>query len=585
MPLYKKGDVNDVNNYRGISLSDISGKLYGSIINQRLHKWVEVNDLTGEHQAGFKRDHSTVDHIFTLLATIQKQFINDKKLYVAFIDFEKAFDSISRNLIWPILRKNGIRGKMLKCVKSMYNVVKAKVRSGAKLTDLSIQCTKGVKQGDVCSPILFSLFVNELALDIIKGGRHGVTIDLIELFILLFADDLVLLSTTIVGLQTQLRNLHMSAERLDLRVNMAKTKVVVFRKGGYLGARERWFYGGESVEVVNAYKYLGIYFSTRLSFTVACRDLVARAKNAVIRILKILYKFENNSVNVFFKLFDAQVQPIFQYGAEIWGLDKCNDIEKVHIFAMKRFLQVSTITPNDIVYGELGRYPVYINSYLSCIRYWLKIINMDDKRLPKKCYKMLVEYDNKGKVNWVTNIRRFLCNHGYLYVWNNQSVGDINAFLKCLKQRLVDCRWQDWHSHIHESDRFSLYRLFKTSNCVENHLFLNVNKYITNALIKFRCGVSCINVHYKRFQKNFDYKCRLCNIENEDEIHVLLVCPNLADIRTQFLGEYYQNSPSQDKMLGLLKSKNESILKNLSIFIYFALKRYEDTDDANRPQL
>ena len=175
---------------------------------------------------------------------------------------------------------------------------------------------------------------------------------------------------------------------------------------------------------------MGIYFSTRLSFTVACRDLVARAKNAVIKILKILYRFENNSVNIFFKLFDTQVQPIFQYGAEIWGLDKGTDIEKVHIFAMKRFLHVTSITPNDIVYGELGRYPVYINSYLSCVRYWLKIINMDERRLPKKCYKMLFEYDNKGKVNWVTNIRRFLCNHGYLYVWDNQSVGDINAFLK-----------------------------------------------------------------------------------------------------------------------------------------------------------
>ena len=174
LPLYKKGDVNNVNNYRGISLSDISGKIYGSIVNGRLHKWVELHDLTGEHQAGFKRDHSTVDHIFTLLATVQKQLITDKKLYVAFIDFEKAFDSISRNLIWPILRKNGIRGKMLKCVRSMYNVVKAKVRSGAKLSDLGIHCTKGVKQGDVCSPILFSLFVNELALDIIDPGTDSI---------------------------------------------------------------------------------------------------------------------------------------------------------------------------------------------------------------------------------------------------------------------------------------------------------------------------------------------------------------------------------------------------------------------------
>ena len=71
---------------------------------------------------------------------------------------------------------------------------------------------------------------------------------------------------------------------------------------------------------------------------------------------------------------------------------------------MKRFLHVTSITPNDIVYVELGRYPVNINFYLSCVRYWLKIINMEDRRLPKKCYKIF-EYDNKGKLNWVANIR------------------------------------------------------------------------------------------------------------------------------------------------------------------------------------
>ena len=67
----------------------------------------------------------------------------------------------------------------------MYDVVKARVRDGASLTE-SIHCLRGVKQGDVCSPILFSLFINELALDIIKGGKHGaiLTSTLVEIFIL-----------------------------------------------------------------------------------------------------------------------------------------------------------------------------------------------------------------------------------------------------------------------------------------------------------------------------------------------------------------------------------------------------------------
>ena len=192
--------------------------MYGTIINKRLCAWVEENNLTGECQAGFKKGYSTVDQIFTLFACIQKQFskTTNRKLYVAFIDFQKCFDTINRNLLWPVLLKNGIRGKLFRCIKSMYLNVKARVRCGTSLTE-SIICSLGVKQGDICSPILFCLFINELALAVIRNGRHGVTLDAFELFILLLADDVVLLSETIIGLQTQLNSLHIAVFKSKFR--------------------------------------------------------------------------------------------------------------------------------------------------------------------------------------------------------------------------------------------------------------------------------------------------------------------------------------------------------------------------------
>ena len=126
VPLFKKGDVNNPNNYRGISFCDASCKLYSTIINLRLQEWVEVNNITGEHHARFKKNYSITDHMFTLLAFVQKQFSFNRKLYVAFIDFEKAFDSINKTkLLWPILLKNGINRKLYRCIKSMYNSVKS----------------------------------------------------------------------------------------------------------------------------------------------------------------------------------------------------------------------------------------------------------------------------------------------------------------------------------------------------------------------------------------------------------------------------------------------------------------------------
>jgi hypothetical protein len=193
--------------------------------------------------------------------------------------------------------------------------VKARVRCGARLTDY-VNCSLGVKQGDICSPVLFSLFINELALEVIRNGRHGVTLtlDAFELFILLLADDVVLLSETIIGLQTQLNSLCRAARSLCLKVNMDKSNIIVYRKGGYLGARERWVYDGVVMPAVNAYKYLGIYFSTKLSFVAACRDIASKAQKSLLCIIQRLRMYHCSSFDVYIKLFDAQVQPIMQYG-------------------------------------------------------------------------------------------------------------------------------------------------------------------------------------------------------------------------------------------------------------------------------
>ena len=182
-PLLKKGDPEIPYNYSGISLLSICSKLYSYILNKRLTCWIDDNNLLSETQAGFRKTYSTTDHLFTLLALIQKQLLCHKKLYVAFIDFRKAFDSVIRTKLWAILRKNGLKEKeMYQAIVTMYNVVKGKLWAGNYLTE-SFMCPRGLKQGGICSPVLFSLFINELANEIMQRGRHGEQLipDLIEI--------------------------------------------------------------------------------------------------------------------------------------------------------------------------------------------------------------------------------------------------------------------------------------------------------------------------------------------------------------------------------------------------------------------
>jgi len=275
VPLFKNGCRNNPDNYRGISLTSILSKCFTSIINKRLTQWSNMRDLIPETQAGFRRDYSTFDHIFTLYAIIERYLsFKKRKLYVAFVDFKKAFDSVNRGKLWNCLRRKNLRGKMLTILMSMYSNVRSCVRNGSTVTDY-FDCPIGLRQGCVLSPILFSFFINELYVEIMQSGKHGVQLfpDILELFMLLFADDVILMSSSIIGLQKQLDILAVYSDEWKLNVNMDKTSIVIFRKGGHVAKREKWRFKGCFINVVKEYKYLGLLFSHTLNLNKSVSNL------------------------------------------------------------------------------------------------------------------------------------------------------------------------------------------------------------------------------------------------------------------------------------------------------------------------
>ena len=92
------------------------------------------------------------------------------------------------------------------------------------------------------------------------------------------------------------------------------------------------------------------------------------------------------------------VLPIVIYGSELWCFQQFAVIEKAHMSVCKRFLNVSMQTPNKMIYGDLGRYPMFITSAVRCVKYWLRIVNLPDERLPQKAYNMLLYL--LGKKTW-----------------------------------------------------------------------------------------------------------------------------------------------------------------------------------------
>ena len=584
IPLHKKGDVNDPGNYRGISLLSILSKVYTHIINSRLTLWVESNFVLTDAQAGFRKGRSTVDHIFTLHAAIERQFANNSKLYVAFIDFKKAYDSVNRNILWSVLLRSGIQGKMLRTIKAMYASVQACVKSNAT-TDLSVffHCLQGLKQGCIASPILFSLLVNELANEIFAKARHGIPLGPtdIELFLLLFADDLTLLASTVIGLQNQLNVLSVAAERLCLTVNLDKSKVIVFRKGGFLAAKEKLFLGGAVLEVVNKYKYLGLTFSTGHSFAAAMEDTSIRAKKNTLEVLRALKKISCNSPEVFFKLFGAQIVPTLLYAAEIWGYRNYEQIERVHLFACKKFLHVRNKTPNDVVYGELGRYPLFITATVRFIKYWLKLLMQQDNFYSRKAYKMLLALHNRGKTTWVSHVKLVLSTNGFEQVWLF-GCGNVKPFIKELEERLRSSFCHRWCNHLDTSERLSVYNSYK--HCFQRERYVDVlwMEVYRNCLAQFRMGVSQINLHRHRFSTITDNTtCPFCATQQETEIHFVFQCPVYNQLRSKYLPDIINVRDPRKHLIILMDSSSQEEIINVAKFLVCAFNLRSSKLDAN----
>ena len=228
VPIYKKGDKNEPSNYRGITLLSTT-----RILNNRLNEWAENYNVYVEAQAGFRKNMSTVDNIFVLNILITHVLNQNKKLYCAFVDFTKAFDFVVRDILWYKLIKVGVRGKMLDIIRSMYTEVKSQVKHNNIISPVLFS-NIGVREGECLSPFLFSIYLNDLEEEINLKGADGIDIGMVKLFLLLYADDIVLFAHSPDELQSLLETLQNYCIRWKLTVNTSKTKIVIFRKGDRL---------------------------------------------------------------------------------------------------------------------------------------------------------------------------------------------------------------------------------------------------------------------------------------------------------------------------------------------------------------
>ena len=586
-PLHKNGKRNNPTNYRGISLLCTVSKIFTKILNNRLLTWAEENNKLDEGQSAYRKGRSTIDNLFTLNALGQK-YLSRKggRFYCVFVDFSRAFDSIPHAHLWYRLINIGIHGKTLRVLRSMYSKLKSCVKTNSGLTEL-FECLLGTRQGCMISPLLFILYIDELINMLAACGTPGIFVNdsVSSLHMIMYADDICAVNDTVGRVQSQLNVLEMFCQRYGLKVNMAKTKLMVFRNGGPLKINEKVYFNGDLLESVNGYKYLGLMMSPNLHWNIAIQTLRKQAEKAVLGIKLLGNNCGALPKNIAFQMFDSKVLPILCYGSEIWGTKMRSEIEIVHNQFCKYVLGLGPRSVNVAAIAECGRRPLYIHYIARCIKYWLRLTQMDTARYPKACYNMLLSLDSLGRKTWISDVKYILYSYGFGDVWLNQGCGNTELFVTLFKQRIYDNATQHLHSDINNISKLNTYCQFKYSLESEKYIDTIKWKRHISALARFRCSNHHLAIETQRGKTVREHRlCKFClnlNIrEIEDEFHFLMVCPLYEHIRHCY--SIFENIHKNfNYFINIMSTNNPEHIQQLGSFIHIAMKIHTEFNFLN----
>ncbi len=234
-------------------------------------------------------------------------------------------------------------------------------------------CGIGVKQGCPLSPLFFGLYLNGLEkhLDALDGDNPPQLVDIV-VKLLLYADDLALMSETPQRLHKQIDVMSKFRVERQLVINVSKTKVVVFEKRR--SAAPEFTYRGTTIERVQSFKYLGLKLHSTRGMVVAIDKLTVVGKKAFFALRRRCNDLSIIDPEVMYQLFDSLVRPVLSYACEVWtcciGAKGLQQAEQVHRMFLRGILTVNKTTSTFAVLGEFGRYPLEYFWWQQTLKYY-----------------------------------------------------------------------------------------------------------------------------------------------------------------------------------------------------------------------
>ena len=525
--------------YRGICLQSVVLKAYSKILNQRLNCWLEDNNLLADEQNGFRKSRCTQDHLFALASVVESRKSSGKSTFAAFIDLRKAFDSVIRGYLWQKVEGLGVHGSFLGALKAMYSSVLSSVRVNDKLSEW-FSVDKGVKQGCLLSPALFSIYINDLILEI-NGLGIGIQCDSRMISTLVYADDIILLAEKELDLQKLLDVVQTWCSKWGISINTQKSNVIHFRKKGKRFPRTdfNFLVGAEPITLTHTYKYLGFWVNEHWDMVESVNHVITNANRSLSRLISKSRSAGGFPYSAFTKLFQSLVVTVVDYSAGLWGFKFHSKIQVIQNRAMRFFLNVNMNVPIAALQGEMGWVPMRVHIRLAVLRLWHRLCTLPDGRLTGDIFRWSCNLADSGVHNWAADARDLLKETQFnpdLMLFNRKD------FLDSAWNALTDSELQEWKRFLwtfprgsETTGRLRLYREIKPLPMAEAFVTGPIPADWRRVMAALRMGCLPLEVETGRFgcaaRPLQQRVCKLCSTDVENEEHFLLHCHALKEER------------------------------------------------------
>ena len=527
-------------NYRGISLLSCMYKVYTACLNSRLSSYCEANNYLVDEQNGFRPKRSCQDHVYALSSIIRNRKSRGHDTYCAFVDFQKAFDWVSRDLLlYKLVNTFNIHGRLFNNLSNIYSSSSAQIRLNGKLTP-SFDVISGVKQGDIISPVLFSMYLNDLATGI-KELNCGIDINGFNFALLLYADDIVLTAPDEESLQKMLDFIKQWCDKWRMAINNDKTQVVHFRRRNTSKSNFSFSFGNNSLHTVSVYKYLGVLFDEFLTFDSNAAALAGAATRALGAIRSKLKHIKSCGYKTFNTLFNSGVLSIADYSAAIWGTKYTPKIEQVSYKAARYFLGVHRFAPIEALLGDMGWLTARNRHKLLILKFWNRLCNLPESRVTRRVFDWDRQYANV-RGTWCYAARQLL-----IELKRPDLFDDISPYNPASAQNFIKNNDDnEWDINRYKSQKLRYYNLYKYDKSPEEYLMLDISKYQRSVFAQFRCGILPLEIEVGRYRDVSlpERTCQVCGQAVEDEIHFLLTCDAYSDPRSKLVCKAVEFDPS-----------------------------------------